>query len=286
MSNIKKIEIRCPNCNKQGFIDLSMEKIPNISRGLLAINISSNTICPHSFIVYLDKNLHIRDYFIADFQIDLPDISIDTDEFESDKIPVKQIFDIDLIKLNLHAILITYILKAIFNNKKILLISDQKYLHNHIIHFCEYITKNSFKNTISILTEEDYKKVKKEYDDFIVLKGSNIIKNKKLIDVKKLKVEKQIVSRFFNETDLGYSYILLKNEVKKAYELSKGIIELIKNYKKTEKMGRKELIDLINKSYRTKISFQYLELLLDIIKNYFKFDISSISDFIFPALGM
>lgn len=283
---MRKIEIRCPNCNKQGFIELSIEKFPNIARGLLAINIAANTICSHSFIVYVDKNLRIRDYFIADFQIHLPDITIDKKELQSDKIPVKNIFDIDLIKLNLPAILITYILKAVFNYKKVLIISDQQFLHNHIINFCKYITKDSFQSTISILTEEEYKKVKKQYNDFVVFKDLKIIKNKDFIDTKKLKVEKQIVNRFLAEPDLGYSYIILKNEVQKAFELSKEIMELIKNYKNTEKIGKKELIDLLAKKYSIKISILYLEFLLDIVKNYFKFDLSLLSDYIFPALGI
>ncbi|GAG34301.1 unnamed protein product, partial [marine sediment metagenome] len=69
------IQITCPSCKKKGNIEISDDAIKNVSRGLLAINVASNIICDHSFITYVDKNLSIRDYFIADFQIEIPDIA-------------------------------------------------------------------------------------------------------------------------------------------------------------------------------------------------------------------
>jgi hypothetical protein len=283
---MRKVEIRCPNCNKRGFIELTFEKFPNVTKGLLAVNIAPNTICSHSFIAYVDKNYNVRDYFTADFQLDLPEIPIIKKDFQPDTIPAKQIFDIDLIKLNLPAILITNVLNAIFNNKKVLIISNQTFLHNHILNFFRYITHDSFQITIAILTEEDYKRSKNNYNDFIVFEEFEIVKNKKFIDLKKLKIEKQLVNRFLIEPDLGYSYIVLKNDIQKAFELSKEIITLIGDYKGTEKIGKKEVMSMIAENNGTKITIPYLDFLLDIVKNYFKTDLSRLSDYIFPALGI
>ena len=50
----------------------------DVKRGLLAVNIPQNVICSHSFIVYIDKNLVIRDYFIADYQLQIEIPILDT----------------------------------------------------------------------------------------------------------------------------------------------------------------------------------------------------------------
>jgi hypothetical protein len=124
----------------------------------------------------------------------------------------------------------------------------------------------------------------------MIFRGQEIVRNvDKTIDPKKLKVEKQIVHNFISETDLGYSYIALKNDVQKAYELSKEVMDLIEDFKKAgtkEKVGKKRLINMMTERTNIKLSIPYMEFMLDIIKNYFKYDLSVISDFIFPALGI
>ena len=94
---MSKVEIRCPTCQGVGFIQVSSEAMKNVSRGLLAVNIAEHTICTHSFIAYIDKNLNVRDYFVADFQIEIPDIAPPEEREDLDqKIPGKDIIDIDL----------------------------------------------------------------------------------------------------------------------------------------------------------------------------------------------
>ena len=67
-----KAEIRCPTCDNVGKLEIAEDSIKNVSRGLLAVNVAPHIICEHSFIVYIDKNLQVRDYFVADFHIELP----------------------------------------------------------------------------------------------------------------------------------------------------------------------------------------------------------------------
>ncbi|MFX1339187.1 MAG: hypothetical protein ACFFDK_11310 [Promethearchaeota archaeon] len=55
------ILVRCPSCSGNGYIDVAEENLKDVKRGLLAVNIPSDIICTHSFIVYIDKNLVIRD---------------------------------------------------------------------------------------------------------------------------------------------------------------------------------------------------------------------------------
>ncbi|MGV9172023.1 MAG: hypothetical protein ACOC35_05595, partial [Promethearchaeia archaeon] len=63
-----KIEIRCPICRKKGEVE-----VPDVKsgKGLMAINVEEGLICEHNFIAYIDKNLNIRDRYVADFQIQI-----------------------------------------------------------------------------------------------------------------------------------------------------------------------------------------------------------------------
>jgi hypothetical protein len=61
---VKKVILDCPTCHKtkfQGLPDSLMEERHQIDKGIVAILIPENTICTHSFIVYIDMNFAIRD---------------------------------------------------------------------------------------------------------------------------------------------------------------------------------------------------------------------------------
>ena len=75
MVDISQINIVCPNCSQKGKIEISKEKIEKSLRGLLAVHIAENTVCTHSFIVYIYRNMKVRDYFTADFKVELPELS-------------------------------------------------------------------------------------------------------------------------------------------------------------------------------------------------------------------
>ena len=276
---MNKIQINCPSCSKTGYIEISPDAMKNTLRGLLAINIAKDIICSHSFIAYIDKNLNVRDYFVADFQIELPQMTPE-EISKADKIPSKDIVDIDLIKLNIPAMLLTYILKSIFLKQKIVLIHDNEYLHNHIHNFFKYITQNSFEMDIIIITEEMYKNDKKNYKDSMVFERIDILRNvKNRINPKKLSVEKQIVSRFVTEVGLSYSYIFLKNDILKAFEFSKAIVDLINEIKeKNEKVNTLKISTELEKMYNIKINTIYLNFLIEIVKYYFGATLPSITD--------
>ncbi|MFX0069974.1 MAG: hypothetical protein ACFFAO_02690 [Candidatus Hermodarchaeota archaeon] len=277
--------IRCPSCGNKGKINVSDESIKEIKRGLLAINIASNIVCSHSFIAYIDGNFQVRDYFIADFHVEIPDIA-PSKELKDISIPKKDVVDIDLIKLNLPATLITYIIKSILSNQKILLISDNKFLHNHILNFFKYITQDTFEINISMTNEEDYKKNKKLYKDYMVFHDTNIIRNHQNIIVpKKLGVEKEIVSKFVTESELGYSYIILKNEIQKIFELSKAIVDLIKEDEKDDKINILKILNKLEENYEIKISTYYSNFLLKVVKEYFDISVPTISESFLDILG-
>jgi len=276
------IRIHCPTCKENGNVSVSSEVMKHVTRGLLAINIANGIICSHSFIAYIDRNFNVRDYFTADFHIELPDLSSDEDlkSDSSNKLPSKEVFDIDLVRLNLTASLMTHVLKSIFTKQKIVLISEQEFLFEHFQNFFKYITVNTFDIDITIMTENQYIKRKKEFKDAVVFQGDEIIRNnKKIINPKKLLVEKSIINKFLSEHDLGFGYIILKNEIHKAFELSKSIANFIEEEQKNgQKINILSIQTELEKIYSVKINTTYLKFLIEIVVNYFGYSVPSLMD--------
>ncbi len=266
------IEVRCPSCLKKGKIEITDDSIKSISRGLLAVNVAPTTVCPHSFLIYVDKNLNIRDYFIPDFQIELPHTELE-EALKDRKIPGIDIIDLDLIKLNLTPSLLTYIIRAIFYKRKIVLILEQKYLYNHILNFFEYITQNSFEANITITSKENYYNNKEQFNDFIIFEGTHIINDKdEIIQPKKLQFEKSIIEQFLSESKSTLSLVLLKNEIKKSFAFAKSISEFIISYNQKEKLSSKIITDYLKDAHGFKIEKnykKYLNWLLDLANEYF-----------------
>ncbi|MEE9379494.1 MAG: hypothetical protein V3V33_15820 [Candidatus Lokiarchaeia archaeon] len=270
-----KLEIRCPICSKWKNIEIADDVTKNVSKGLLAINIAAEMICEHSFIAYIDKNFVVRDCLVADFKIELPE-SPPTEGTEEVASPETDAIKFDLIKLNIPELLMAYVIKAILYGRKTLIILDQVFLYNHIKNFFRYVFDKSFEFDVDIILEEDYKKNKSKYKDFLVFKKLEVIRDKeKIIDPKKLEIEKTIVHKFITEYDLMAGLIILRNELNKLYEFSKNIAEFIENHK-GEPMTPKILIDHISEVYGEKIQMSYLSNLINIARYYFKVEVPKI----------
>ena len=90
-----KVEIRCPACSKVGKVEIEENIISQSVRGITAVNVAEFLVCEHSFVAYIDKNLAVRDCFVADFQIELP--QIEQQEIERVDVPDSEVIDIYLI---------------------------------------------------------------------------------------------------------------------------------------------------------------------------------------------
>ncbi len=278
-----KIEIRCPACNKKGYMEVDgviLER--KMERGIMTINLGKDQICEHTFVAYIDNNLQVRDCFITDFQIEIPELAPSEIVLET-KIPSSEELNVDLIKMNFYPLTLTFIIRGGFLNKKILVLSEDEFLNNFLKNFFEFIYKNSFNLDIIILSMEKYKKNKKNYEDFLIIKDKKIIRDKdKILDVKKLKIESLIIQRFYSEYIANSSLLFLKNEIYKTYLLSKSIVDFIKEFKGEELLS-KNILDNLEKVHNVKIQIPYLDFLLEIVKNYFKVEVpktSKISDFL------
>jgi len=107
-----------------------------------------------------------------------------------------------------------------------------------------------------------------------------------LIDPKKLQMETKIIDQFLSESQSTLSLVLLKNEIKKTYELSKSIAEFALNYKQKENLSSKIITNYLIDAHGLKIEKDYknyLNFLLEISDNYFGIkttDRSNVADFL------
>ncbi|MFX1385520.1 MAG: hypothetical protein ACFFBP_24155 [Promethearchaeota archaeon] len=273
-----KIEVICPSCSKVGKIEISEPALKTVSRGLLAVHVTPNIICPHSFITYVDKNLNIRDYFMADFHFEIPETELE-EALKKKEIPGIDIIDRDLINLNLSSSILANIIRAIVFKRKTILILNRKYIRKHVLNLIEFITQNSFKPTINIISKEDYSNNKERYKKFIILEGANVFNDEGgIFEPKKLFIENMLIERFLSESRSSLSLYLLKNEIKKSYALAKSISQFAINYKGKKKLSSKIITDYLIEIFGIKIEKtykKYLSWLLDITKEYFGIDVFS-----------
>jgi len=282
-----KILLRCPVCSKQGRIELADDSGQKAQKGLLAVNVSENMICEHSFVAYLDKNLKVRNYFTADFEIQVPQEST-AQATTADQFASTDLIDLDLLRMNITPRIITWIIRAIFLKKKVVFISDQDFLYNHILNFFKFVTQNSFKYELVILPIVDYMKNKEQYQNYVVFGRNEILRDDdELIDPKKTKFENKIVEKFFEESELMSSLIILKNEIMKVYDVSTKIGDYLKNFDvstlEKDSFSTKLILDYLADTFDLKISSQYLNFLLEIVELYFDVPLpeaSGVSDFL------
>lgn len=270
-----KIEVHCPVCSNWEKIDISENVTENAKKGLVAINITAGMICEHSFICYVDKNLSVRDCLIADFKIEAPNTSDILEVGDTTQQEIESI-KFDLIKLNIPEVVMASIFRAIFLGKNVLLISEDQFLVSHIISFFNYAKKDIFETKIVSISKLDFKNDNKRFGDYIVFEKMDIIQDKnKIINPKKLTVEKSIVRKFLEEFELVTGLIILRNEIQKAKTYSTTIKAFLKN-SKNKNWTSKILIDHIAEIHNEKIQVSYLTFLLDIVQHYFNVEVPKI----------
>ena len=273
---ISRVEVRCPACKKVGAIEVEENIVKSSPRGVTAVNVAEYLICEHSFIAYIDKNFVVRDCFISDFTVQLPQIKIKMPEISTIDSIAEEI-DIYLITINLSIKTISYLLEGCFNRKNIIFINDLDILTPHLKKFLEFTFSDTFNIYFNILSSQDYKKSKKDYKNHLILSNTKIINDKdNLLKEKSIKIESAIIQKFLGEYNLEAGLIILRNEIFKAYKFSN---ELIQESGKTGKdLNQKLMVDYITENYNFKMSKGYINFLTQIIQNYFGKEVKGISD--------
>ena len=270
-----KIEIRCPACNKKGSVEVGENIINKSKRGITAINVANYLVCDHAFIAYIDKNLMVRDCFVCDFNVELPKIEIE----QKKKAMIPHDFDTDIVKYNMVPSFMVYIFKGILYGKKIVLISELGELNHHFINFFKYLMTDTFKSEFLVLSQADFKKHKKEYKDHIVFQGNQIVSGKdKIFNPKDIKIESSIIQNFFAEHDSELALFTFKNEILKIYRLSQDLIAFNNDLKEKEEFNSKKATDYIYQTHHTRIPYNYLSLVIDVIEKYFKVKLKKSTD--------
>jgi len=120
----------------------------------------------------------------------------------------------------------------------------------------------------------------------MIFDGNSLIKNnKKIINPKKLEIEKHIITKFLTHGELGFSYIFFKNEIFKAFKLSKSIVEFINDEKERDnKINIIKINKNIEDSYQIKINPIYLNFLISIVESYHGIPVPSITTSFLGAL--
>lgn len=278
-----KVKINCPICNKFGRIEVEENIIKNSKRGIAAVNVTSDLVCEHSFIAYIDRNFTLRDSFVSDFTIELPDIE-PKQKFDMTLSTELENIDIYLITINIPALTLAYLLKCGFYGKKLLYISNIETVQKYLFNFYRYIFKDTFNIDLTTMSREDYNKSKKRYKDYLIIDHNRILQDKEnILKPKEINIEKVIIQKFLAEQEDNSSLIMIKNEIIKAFELSKEIIEFNNNLKKNEEFTSKRILDHFQNKKQVKIDRQYLDFLTNIVNNYFNVKLSKsshVSDFL------
>jgi hypothetical protein len=273
------VSIICPSCSKKGIVEVEEEIVNQSSRGITAANVLEGHVCSHSFIVYVDRHLAIRDCFITDFTIELPEMKTEQ-IIDIEEIPDQEVIDVDLLKINIPALTLTFIIRAWLFKKPILVVYEGEFLHRHIFNFIKFISKNLFEIEFDIEEPILYKKNKKNFKKYVVLDMQKVLNDKeKILEPKKIKIERIIIQKFLAEYDPKTSLIVIKNEIQKAYELSKNIVDYLQKYDRSEKLTPKLLSSYLAEKYSQNINQVYLKFLIKIVQNYFEVDFSKLFSF-------
>jgi len=182
------------------------------------------------------------------------------------------------------AYIFVYILRSCILNKKTLILIDEDYLKQHFVNFLKFIFEYSFQIDVNIEKSENYKQNKKQFKNYVVfdLDGIVLHDNDKLLSQKGMKIEKMIIQKFLSEIEPKTSLIVVRNEIQKAFELSKSLSNRIEGYKKNnvvDKVDLKNLFENLIEGQNIKISLSYTKFLIEIVENYFKTEIPMVWKF-------
>ena len=108
---------------KKGFIEIEESLVKTSQRGITTFNVLEHLICDHSFVAYIDKDLMVRDSFIVDFTIELPQFSMDVPS-QNSEIPNEKMINLYLLLLNFNADWFAKILRCCFYRTKLVIINS------------------------------------------------------------------------------------------------------------------------------------------------------------------
>ena len=164
------------------------------------------------------------------------------------------------------------------------ILTEQAILQNQFTNFFKYIIGDTFKYDILFLSNSEYKKERKKYDDYLVIEGLKIIRDKSnLLENKNLKIEQVIVQKLFSEYDKDLGLFLIKSEINKVHKISNDIIDFNAKLGEDMEFGLKNVMEHLERAYYVTFPLPYLKYIEKIVENYFKVElkkVTEVSDFL------
>ncbi len=264
------VKICCPICFKKKEIQIPSD-LKDKSKSLITISIPINYVCDHTFQAFIDKDYQVRGYQKVDFELALYNNN-EREIIEKQLLTDEDFNNAAVIKWNFSPEILIYILRCIiFNKKMVIIISDSnKSLIKSMESFLNTIFWKNFKIEVIILLKTNYDKIKSDFKNDIVLSPKKILNDKqKILNSKKIGVERKIIDNFYKE-DRNYALIELEKKISDLYIISQYVIEIIDRRESKAFYNKFDIIDCLRNNYGINIEIQYFNLIRDIIRYYHK----------------
>jgi hypothetical protein len=265
----ENIIVTCPICNIKKTVDIPKSLIQGASH-LTAVLIPKNAICVHTFHAFVDKNLIVRGYQKTDFE--LP-ITHEETKLEENILLESELNDFEAIKWNISPNNLENLIKCIiFNKNVVFVIPDSKYDLKQIIQRTfKFIFRDTFKHELTIIRKSDYKKMKNDFKNDVVIGWNDILRDKeKFLERENREIEEKIVRNFYRNASKHDAIINFEYEIRQIFKLSKKIIQIIEKEGERTQLDVLTLKEQIKNQYTLDLDIQYLRYILKVVRYYFK----------------
>ncbi len=276
----KKIHVVCPVCNTDDYILIPTMAISGTGKGLTSVFCPVDTICEHSFQIFVDNNGIVRGYETSDYELTFTPV----EEPVQEKIQVGDRGIIQIIKTIFGDEIFYKTLRSAFYNEEIYCITEQEYLHDNFQLFLQKLF-GVYCPEIVICTMRDYNRTVRKTvysskhknaflfnaDLTVIIKQAEHFKERFRLDRFALEESLLKMVNFDKQSDEEIIQIL-HNTIVNIIELS----VLLKNDVESKVIdNRKELERRLHKESGRKINFDY-NALDGILKNRFDLDVERI----------
>ncbi|MHA1898082.1 MAG: hypothetical protein ACTSU2_11870, partial [Promethearchaeota archaeon] len=246
MEQTIKIRVICPKCNKSNNIRIPLTTIKSSGRGLTKVLIPAQTVCEHTFQIFVDRNGSIRGYETPDYELQFV---IDKAE-KKEEIGDKGKF---VIFNSLFGNEIMYkLLRSLLNRYPIFCITENDFI---LKYFKDFIVKIFDSNLLTVCNMADYNNTysklvygSKNKNAFVFNADiKTIIKEpfKSKYNPDDFKLEQSILSKISLETSSDEEIVkYFKGIIEKINDV---LIKVIKELDENKLKNKKEVEAYVNK---------------------------------------
>ncbi|TXT64487.1 MAG: hypothetical protein BAJALOKI1v1_560018 [Promethearchaeota archaeon] len=180
--------------------------------------------------------------------------------------------DFENLKWNISPENLQYIFRAImFNKPTVFVIPDSRNdLKGVIERAINFLFNGTFKHNLTILLKSNYKKIKNDFKNYVVIGWKKILRDKdKIMNEKDMEVEEKVVREFFRTASKTDAIINLEYEIRNLYKIGKKVIKIVEGLE-NEEIDIMTLTDRLNENFSLNLDIQYLRYILTIVRYYFK----------------